>query len=82
MKATVNLFGRNLIIPLVTAEKIAELAFAEAEIREEKWHSTKDGVPAHYTTHIYEIDPTKFCFNFELMTDAQYQMFKLAGKPD
>jgi hypothetical protein len=63
------------------ANKIMELAFLRGEVIEDKWNRGVDGGEAFYTTHVYDIDPSKFHFTPELITDGQYEMFKLAGKP-
>jgi hypothetical protein len=77
-----DICGRRLVLPLDVAEKIMELAFDKGEVYEEKWNAGKDGKPSFYTTHVYEIDPSKFQYNAELMSEAQYQMYRLAGKPE
>jgi hypothetical protein len=76
-----NIGGRNLVVPLSTAEKIMELAFQDGEIAEEKWNRAVDGVEAYYSTHVYEINPSEFKFSLDVITEGQYQMYKLAGKP-
>ena len=81
MKVKLNICGRTVIVPLSTAEEIMELAFKDGEVIEEKWNRGENGGESFYTTHVYEIDPSKFAFNMETITDGQYQMFKLAGKP-
>jgi hypothetical protein len=81
MKIKVNICGRSLILPTKAADEIMELAFKHGEVIEDKWNRGVDGGEAFYTTHVYEIDPSKFYFNTEMVTDGQYEMFKLAGKP-
>jgi hypothetical protein len=81
MKVRMNLCGRTIVVPLETANEIMEAAFLYGEIIEEKWNRGENGAESFYTTHVYEIDPSKFNFSPELITDGQYQMFKLAGKP-
>ena len=82
MKVRINLCGRHMVVPLGVAEQIMELAFAHGEVIEDKWNSGKDGKGSYYTTHVYEIDPSKFQYNLETITEGQYQMFKLAGRPE
>jgi hypothetical protein len=81
MKVKMTICGRNLVVPLSTAEKIMELAFQDGEIAEEKWNRAVDGVEAYYSTHVYEINPSEFKFSLDVITEGQYQMYKLAGKP-
>jgi hypothetical protein len=81
MKIKMNICGRSLILPAEVANDIMELAFLRGEAIEDKWNRGVDGGEAFYTTHVYEIDPSKFYFTPELITDGQYEMFKLAGKP-
>lgn len=81
MKVKMTICGRTLVVPLSTAEEIMELAFKEGETLEEKWNRGENGGESFYTTHVYEIDPSKFVFVPETITDGQYQMYKLAGKP-
>jgi hypothetical protein len=64
-----------------TAEEIMELAFRYGEQLEEKWNRAVDGVEAYYSMHVYEINPSDFKFSIDVVTDGQYQMYKLAGKP-
>lgn len=81
MKVKLHICGRSVVVPLSTAEEIMELAFRDGEAIEDKWNQGENGGGAYYTTHVYEIDPRKWVFNPEAITDGQYQMFKLAGKP-
>jgi hypothetical protein len=81
MKIKMNICGRSLIMPAEVANDIMELAFLRGEVIEDKWNRGVDGGEAFYTTHVYDIDPSKFHFTPELITDGQYEMFKLAGKP-
>ena len=81
MKVKMAICGRNILLPMGAANEIMELAFLHGEIIEDKWNRGVDGGESFYTTHVYDIDPSKFHFSPELITDGQYQMFKLAGKP-
>lgn len=81
MKVKMTICNRHLVLPLATAEEIMELAFKDGEVIEEKWNRGVDGGESFYTTHVYEIDPSDFKFSPEVITDGQYEMYKLAGKP-
>ena len=81
MKVRLTICNRSLVVPLSTAEEIMELAFRYGEVIEDKWNRGVDGGESFYTTHVYEIDPSGFKFAPEVITDGQYQMYKLAGKP-
>lgn len=81
MKVKMSIGGRNLVVPMETAEEIMELAFRYGEECEQKWNRAVDGVEAYYSTHVYEINPSEFKFSLDTITDGQYQMYKLAGKP-
>jgi hypothetical protein len=82
MRVKMNVCGRTVVVPSKVAEKVMEMCFAEGEVWEDRWTSGKDGKPGFYTTYVYEIDPSKFQYNPEIVTETQYQMFKLAGKPE
>lgn len=82
MRVRMDVCGRRVVLPLAAAEQIMEIAFSEGEVCEDKWNAGRDGKPAYYTTHVYDIDPSKFQYNAELITEAQYQMYRLAGKPE
>ena len=81
MKVKMELGGRSLVVPLTTAEEIMELAFRYGEVCEHKWNRAVDDAEAYYSTHVYEINPSEFKFSLDTITDGQYQMYKLAGKP-
>jgi len=81
MKVKMVICGRTLVVPLSTAEEIMEIAFKDGEQCEEKWNRAVDGAESYYSTHVYEINPSDFKFNLDVITDGQYQMYKLAGKP-
>jgi len=81
MRVKLSLCGRELVVPLAVAEEIMELAFKGGEVVDQKWHRGENGAASFYTTHVYEINPLDFKFSPEMYTEAQYQMFKLAGKP-
>jgi hypothetical protein len=81
MKIRMNICGRNLIMSAEVANEIMELAFTHGEIFEENWHRGEDGKSPYYTKHVYDINPSEFNFTPELITDGQYEMYKLAGKP-
>lgn len=81
MRAKMTLGGETFILPLEVADQILELAFSHGEAYEDKWNPGKDGGKAYYTKHIYEIDPNAFTGRIETISEAQYQMYKLMGKP-
>jgi predicted DNA-binding ArsR family transcriptional regulator len=49
-----------------------------AEIYEAKWRNEEDGGTTH---HIYSQDPTNRVLEINYLTDTQYCLYKLAGKP-
>jgi hypothetical protein len=69
---------------VVTKEQAMQLAgiLETAEIYDEKYWSEAErkakGIPETYTFHIY---PNDNSYTMKLISDAQYQMAKLAGKP-
>ena len=50
----------------------------DAEIYEVKYRSEAEGGTTH---HIYPQDPIGSIVEISYLTDAQYSMYKLAGKP-
>lgn len=81
MKIRMDICGQHLLLPLDIAEQIMEIAFKHGECYENKWNRGEEGNPAYYTGHVYPIDPSGFKFCPEVITEGQYEMYKMAGKP-
>lgn len=82
MKAKMSIGGMDLVMDLKVANDLLEQAIANSEVITSKWNSAKDGKPAHYTKHIYDLNHDDNALRLELITDAQYQIYKLAGHPE
>lgn len=50
-----------------------------AEMYESKWRAEADGGTSH---HIYKQPPMEKVVEISYLTDEQYRMYKLAGKPN
>lgn len=74
-KATFTIGYTNYVMDVKDALTIAEM-LAKCEIYENKYH----GVGKDSTYHIYPCD--KKVGTIELLTDEQYRLYKLAGKPE
>lgn len=61
----------QLIECLESAERYEEKYWPEAKRKEKNMQS-------EYTYHVY---PTEVSFSFRVLSDEQYQLCKLAGKP-
>ena len=72
---------RSVVLGTEDAIRLAEL-LAKSEAFEEKYRTKeekeKSGVDTDYTYHVFPQDKQ---FTMKVMSDAQYQMAKLAGKP-
>ena len=52
-----------------------------AERYESKYHSKTDEKDAHTTTHVYPYDEDEQLVDIKHLTDSQYALAKIAGKP-
>ena len=72
---------RSVVLSTEDAIRVAEI-LARAEAFEEKYRTKeekeKSGIDTDYTYHVFPQDKQ---FTMKVMSDAQYQMAKLAGKP-
>ncbi len=74
-KVILNIPYGDYVIDAKDAMLLCE-ALANAERYREKYH----GSDAGSTYHVYPLDGAQF--GFRLITDEQYNMYKLAGKPE
>ena len=72
---------RSVVLPTEDAIRVAEI-LAKAEAFEEKYRTKeekeKSGIDTDYTYHVFPLDRQ---FGMKIISDSQYQMAKLAGKP-
>ena len=77
----IDLGYRSVVLPTEDAVRVAEI-LAKAETFVEKYRTKeekeKSGIDTDYTYHVY---PQEQTFSMKIMSDSQYQMAKLAGKP-
>ena len=77
----ISLGYRSVVLSTEDAVRVAEI-LARAEAFEEKYRTKeekeKSGIDTDYTYHVFPLDRQ---FNMKIMSDSQYQMAKLAGKP-
>ncbi len=76
-----SILGDTYVLPLEVADQISELVAAHAEVYEQKWNKGENG-GSYYTHHIYDQQADKFNPRWDLISDTQYHMFKLAGNPN
>ena len=78
----IDLGYRSVVLHAEDAVRVAEI-LARGETFEEKYRTQaekdKSGIDTDYTYHVYPQDKP---FNMRVMPDSQYQMAKLAGKPE
>ena len=74
-KCVIDFGHSNYVVDAPVAVRIMEL-LGEAEVYQTRWARDDNGGP---TKHIYEAD--RLC-SLELLSDAKYKMYKLAGKPE
>ena len=74
-KCVIDFGHSNYVLDAAAAVRIMEL-MAGAEVYQSRWAREEDGGT---TKHIYDAD--RVC-TAELLSDANYRMYKLAGKPE
>ena len=80
-KAIITMGYRSIVMDVDEAVKVVEL-LAKGEMYEEKYHSAVGETPSYYTHHIYAMDNMRSVVDFRLISDEEYRMYSLAGKPD
>lgn len=79
MKAILRVGYKEYVMSMTKAAQIMELLEA-AERYESKWHKAENGRESCTTYHVYP-DDADHRGNLEVITDAFYNMCKMAGKP-
>lgn len=74
-KCVIDFVHSNYVVDADKALKLMEL-LSDAEVYQTRWNREEDGGT---TKHIYDAD--RVC-SLELLADAKYKMYKMAGKPD
>ena len=81
MKAIIRVNYINYVLDVHDAVKVAEAlsALNGAEVYDTKWH----GPDSQTTRHVFELEEKESQhIEVTLISDSQYQMYKLAGKPE
>lgn len=76
-KAIIQIGYTNYVLDTPKALALLEL-LTDAEVYETKYHV----VEASYTHHIFQRESSYDTYTLKLITKAQYDMAKLADKPD
>lgn len=76
-KLSVQVGYHNCVLDGDKALKLLDL-LQGSEVYEVKWRTEADGGTSH---HIYPQDATTRKIEVTYLTDEQYRMYKLAGKP-
>ena len=74
-KCVIDFGHSNYVVDAAVAVRLMEL-MAGAEVYQSRWNREEDGGT---TKHIYDAD--RVC-TAELLSEAKYKMYKLAGKPE
>ena len=74
-KCVIDFGHSNYVLDPDKAVKLMEI-LDTAEVYQSRWARDDNGGP---TKHIYEAD--RLC-SLELLSDAKYKLYKLAGKPE
>ena len=74
-KCVIDFGHSNFVLDADKALRLMEL-MAGAEVYQSRWAREEDGGT---TKHIFDAD--RVC-SLELLADAKYKMYKLAGKPE
>lgn len=74
-KCVIDFGHSNFVLDADKAVQLLEL-LDTAEVYQSRWNREEDGGP---TKHIY--DAERAC-SLELLSNAKYKMYKLAGKPE
>jgi hypothetical protein len=77
-KIEIELGHRHFVLEGDKALQVLDL-LQSAEIYERRWRREDEGGTTH---HIYPQDPVGSIIEISYLTDAQYNMYKLAGKPN
>lgn len=79
MKVVIELNNRKFVVDPEVAERILSEVHG-AEEYTEKWNRPDGGGDSFYTYHIHEAEPKPVAL--PVLSEAQYKMYKLAGKPE
>jgi hypothetical protein len=79
-KVVVDIPYGAFVIDAKDALALAEMV-SKAERYQSKYHGASGGTPAHSTSHIYPMNQDA-AFIMRLISDDNYRMYKLAGKPE
>ena len=70
---------RQVVVSAEQAITIAEM-LSDAEIYESKYHAKTELQPSYQTFHIFPMTETE-SISMRVITNEQYQMYRLAGRP-
>ena len=79
-KVVVSVPYGDFVVDAKDALLLADV-LSKSERYQSKYHSAEGDKPSHNTHHIYEMDPDS-TFQMRIVTDDNYKLFKLAGKPE
>ncbi len=80
-KAIITMGYRSIVLDTEDAVKVVNL-LAAGEMYEDKYHSGVDGKQSYNTHHIYPMESMRAAVDLRLLSNEEYRMYKMAGKPD
>tara|TARA_R110000868_G_scaffold358321_2_gene619826 strand:+ start:666 stop:908 length:243 start_codon:yes stop_codon:yes gene_type:complete len=80
MKLIVQIAGRKVVITPEQYDRVMEIT-ADAPLYDTKYNGKEGNVPSYYTHHIFERNDQELIGSLEALSDAQYTLAMLAGRP-
>ena len=81
MKLIVSIANKKYILTPEQYDVVMD-AIVDAPIYDTQYHRAEGGKPAYYTHHVFERLGTEQVASVEALSDGQYTLAKLAGRPE
>jgi hypothetical protein len=81
MKLIVNIANKKYILTPEQYDAVMD-AIVDAPIYDTQYHRAEGGKAAYYTHHVFERVDTEQVASVEALSDGQYTLAKLAGRPE
>ena len=80
-KAIITMGYRSIVLDVEDAVKVVNI-LAGGELYEDKYHSSEGNRPAFSTHHIYPMETMRSAVDLRLLSNEEYRMYSMAGKPE
>jgi hypothetical protein len=81
MKLIVQIGGRKLVITPEQYDAVMEV-IADAPMYDTKYNRSEGNTPAYYTHHVYARNDQEQIVSLDALSEGQYTLAKLAGRPE